>query len=71
MKRTYRVFYGNACGHQWADVHIRTNSTIDLIHPEKELKICAGEPDSELKVEVKNVDVYSYQWLYQSKNSQK
>ena len=70
-EQTYRVYYSNKCGINHSDVHISIAGTIEIIHPPKELILCAETTkEAVLKADVLGVQVYSYQWYYQAKTSQ-
>lgn len=69
-QRTFRVYYKNACGIKWSDVNVSVSADIQMENPPKEVLLCANPLDSEtICADVKNVQVYSYQWLFQAKNS--
>lgn len=69
-ERTFRVYYSNACGIKWADVNVSISAAIRVVNPPKQVLLCADPTASEtICADVENVDVYSYQWFYQPKNS--
>lgn len=72
--RTYRVYCRNACGSITKDVNVSISSFVEFTkNPPLQLQMCADPAGNEtLCVELTpGIKIYSYQWFYQHKNSQR